>query len=330
MGNTENRKIFFLAVNTGYTHNGTPEQRFIDFYAERSGKGLYCAIVGNVAIPNGFGTNSTTPRMENTRIWNKLAEEISKKGTLPGIQLSTTWENYIGAKSFIARTPAEQLDSYRHIASNFNKDYVIKQFSSLSEATNIAIDSGFKHIQLHAAHGYFFNLILDNRFSNHHELAIDLTQEWVKSTGQSGIETSVRLSSLTGFSKFDSIQNSFIRDITEIPFSYHDISEGFYNINKQLIYPSLKKILTARLDRSINIALKHPKNKFIVSGKSYTLRQDTLPPNIHIGICRDLIANPNFLLEQDKGCKNKMKCHYYSRGYSSMSCGQWKQEPENL
>lgn len=325
-----NRRIFFLAVNTGYTKNGIPERRFSDFYSERSGRGLHCAIVGNVAIPNGFGTNNSTPRIERNKIWHEIAGSISDKGSLPGIQLSTTWENYTGARKFIARTPTEQLDLYRYVASKFDKDHIKKQFLSLEKATRIAIDSGFKHIQLHAAHGYFFNLILDKRFSIYHDLAIELTQEWLVSTRQANIETSVRISTVTGADEFDQKESSFLEEIISIPFEYHDISEGFYNINKKLIYPSIKNILVDRINRNIEIAVNYPKNNFIASGKSHALKQKNLPKNIHIGICRDLIANANFLYEQDKGCKNKMKCHYYSRGQSSMTCGLWGKDSDTL
>lgn len=324
MASMENRLIFFLAVNTGYTNDGVPDKRFLDFYSERSGRGLHCAIIGNVAIPNGFGTNNSTPQIDANKIWQEIAEAISNKGTLPGIQLSTTWENYVGAKAFIAKTPVEQLELYKYVASKFDKSYIKAQFSSLENATSFAIDSGFKHLQLHAAHGYFFNLALDNRFSKHHDLATELTQEWLESTRQAGIETSVRLSTLTGANEFDVEQSSFLEEIMKIPFDYYDLSEGFYNINKKLIYPSLKDILANRILRNTELALKFPRNNFISSGKSHALKHENLPENIHIGICRDLIANANFLNETESGCQNKMKCHYFSRGQSSMTCGLWK------
>ena len=324
------RRIFFLAVNTGYTNDGTPDRRFLEFYSERSGGGLHCAIVGNVAIPSGFGTNSNTPRIEINPIWREIAGAISNRGTIPGIQLSTTWEDYVGAKSFMAKTPLEQLANYKYIASKFDDDHIKAQFLSLETATKIAVDSGFRHIQLHAAHGYFFNLILDNRFSHNHGLAQELTRKWLEFTGQAEIETSIRISALTGAENFDLKQSTFLEEIVKIPFDYHDISEGFYNISKKLIYPSIHKILSDRIERSLDIAVKYPENNFIVSGKSRILKLESVPGNVHVGICRDLIANANFLGEQERGCKNKMKCHYYSRGDSFMTCGQWGEGRSSL
>jgi 2,4-dienoyl-CoA reductase-like NADH-dependent reductase (Old Yellow Enzyme family) len=141
------RRIFFLAVNTGYTSNGTPERRLLDFYSERSGNGLYCAIIGNVAIPDGHGTNGSTPQIKQLSIWKEIAEAISKKETFPGIQLSTTWDGYNGNRNFITKTPEEEIARYKKVASCFEGSYIRSKFRSLEEATKICIDSGFKHIQ---------------------------------------------------------------------------------------------------------------------------------------------------------------------------------------
>jgi len=319
------RKIFFIAVNTGYTENGQPDSRFIDFYKERSGKGLHCAIVGNVAIPNGHGTNSSTPKLENTQPWRSVAESIRSEGSLAGIQLSTTWEGYKGNKKFITSSPEQEIINYKKIASSFDAPYIKAQFNSLKEATKISVDCGFNHIQLHAAHGYFFNLVLDRRLSRHHELAEDSVHHWLTEIIPRDIETSIRISSITGAKQFDTPENPALEHLINLPFDYHDISEGFYNIDKKLIYPSLDRLLSARLDRTKNLALKFQNRKIIASGKSLAFRKDDLPQNIHIGICRDLIANPNFLLDLSNGCKNKMKCHYYSREKTALICGLWSQ-----
>lgn len=37
----------------------------------------------------------------------------------------------------------------------------------------------------------------------------------------------------------------------------------------------------------------------------------------------DFGPNPKFLSQPDRGCKNRSKCHYFSRGEPSLSCGQW-------
>jgi hypothetical protein len=53
-------------------------------------------------------------------------------------------------------------------------------------------------------------------------------------------------------------------------------------------------------------------------------------PNVHPGLCRDLIANPRFLDDRSDGCKNSGKCHYHTRGAGSVTCPRWAIEAETL
>ena len=108
---------------------------------------------------------------------------------------------------------------------------------------------------------------------------------------------------------------------------YYDLSDGFYNIDKKLIYPYSKNI-ECRKNRQIDISNTYIQQKFISSGLSYGLYdEEILPDNLHIGICRDLIASPNFLnFPNEKGCSKCSKCHYYSRGKSELECPQWDEE----
>ncbi|MHC8337633.1 hypothetical protein [Pseudomonas sp. HLT2-19-2] len=319
-----NKNIFFLAVNTGFTDHNQPNDAFLEFYESRSGNGLYCSIIGNVAIPNGHGSNNSTPIIENNPIWRKIAKSILNKQTLPGIQFSTTWPNYIGELTFIAKNQKDQLDNYKKISSSFDSNYITTQFQLLESATKIAIDSGFQHIQLHVAHGYFFNLILDHRFSKYADLGLELASNWLLQNKKNGIETSIRASMSTGADEMDSTDSFSDNPILTLPTDYFDLSAGFYNINKRLIYPSTKTILETRYKDSLNIAKQNSNIKFIISGKSQALFSSDLPDNAHIGICRDLIANENFLSERIHGCQNKMKCHYFSRGKNKLTCGMWK------
>jgi len=58
-------KGFFLAVNTGYFYDGIPTQECLNFYKARSGHGIYCAIVGNTVIKNGYSTNRSVSYYAN-------------------------------------------------------------------------------------------------------------------------------------------------------------------------------------------------------------------------------------------------------------------------
>ena len=118
-------------------------------------------------------------------------------------------------------------------------------------------------------------------------------------------------------------QSQFIEIIVSLPVDYLDVSAGFYNVDKRLIYPTLPDVLSSRRTGTLDLARRYPHIQFIMSGKSSGAWDPSLPANVHVGICRDLIANPNFLRDRDQGCNDCMKCHYFSRGQSYLTCGRW-------
>jgi 2,4-dienoyl-CoA reductase-like NADH-dependent reductase (Old Yellow Enzyme family) len=319
------RKYFFLAVNTGFTENRLPDARCLDFYRIRSGHGLHCSIVGNVVIPNGTGTNDVSSGISADRAWHSLADVISEQGAIAGIQLASTWNGYKGMVSFVPPKDADPVSTYLKIASEISEEEIRNVFAELTRGTELAIDAGFRHIQLHAAHGYLFNLLLDSHFSPYAELALQLTSKWAEEIAASQSESSIRFSMWSGDPVFDqSRQKQIADDLILINVNYLDVSAGFYNVDKKLIYPSTADLLSERVDATMSIASENARTNFILSGKSSRAWDTSLPKNIHIGICRDLIANPNFLRDRDNGCKNCMKCHYFSRGQDSLTCGQWE------
>ena len=317
-------RIFFLGVNTGYVRDETPTAQHIKFHADRSGNGLYCTIVGNVLTPRGHGTNSVCARISRAPEWKTLANEIQNSGAIAGIQLSSTWTEYQGIKEFKNKSPENKLDEYLLVAKRINNNNIKDIFSNLRSASELSIEAGFKHIQLHAAHGYLFNLLLDPFFSSNYELALEEFCRWVEYLKANNIESSIRLSTKIGMAQIDS-NDTRLAELMDTPCDYVDLSQGLYNIEKRLIYPTLAEILDARWETNIDTAKRHPNRNFIASGKfrSDNARSRILPENINIGICRDLIANPNFLENRSDGCQNKMKCHYFSRNEDSLSCGKW-------
>lgn len=320
----KNKKIFFLPVNTGFSKNCTPDSRCIDFYRERSGRGLHCAIVGNVVIPEGIGSNNVCSVISKKQEWKVLSEAISAKGTLAGIQLASSWPDYKGMKSFLAKSIKRNLRVYQEIASSITEGDVIDIFNRLHLGTSLAVSAGFEHIQVHAAHGYLFNLIFDPRFSRHAELAMEKLSEWSEQLVKLKIESSIRLSIATGAEELDgSAPPEYFKKIAKLGIDYIDLSSGFYNLNKRLIYPSTDTLLSHRIAISTQLAKQLPHQNFIISGKSLRGWDAALQKNVHLGICRDLIANPNYLKDQSDGCQNKMKCHYHSRGTNSLTCGKW-------
>lgn len=321
------RKYFFLAVNTGLAVGGVPDDRCRAFYRDRSGNGLHCTIVGNVVTPGGDPSNSSCAEISQDGAWRQLAEAIAERGASPGIQLASAWPGYIGMTRFIARTPVDPLRFYKEVAANLSVKDWVKTYDELRLATELAVDAGFRHIQLHAAHGYLFNLFIDRRLSRCADEALHSIERWLRELSGIGVETSIRFSMRSGYQEFDDQGRYDVMDsLVELGPDYLDASSGFYNVDKRLIYPYRERELSQRADDNLDAAKRHPSMNFILSGKSAFAWDTSLPDNIHIGICRDLIANPEFMRVRGNGCENRMRCHYYSRGESHLTCGRWERD----
>jgi 2,4-dienoyl-CoA reductase-like NADH-dependent reductase (Old Yellow Enzyme family) len=318
------RRFFFLPVNTGYVQNSLPTDRYIEFYEARSGHGIHCVIVGNVVIPGGFASNYACAEISDSEAWKHLTAAIKAKGARAGIQLSTAWEKYQGIKQFVPSSGYDPVSEYRAVLADTSPKEIAQVFENLRRGIELSVYAGFTHIQVHAAHGYLFSLLLDKEFCQYSELAL-AHLDWIAAElNSTNIESSIRISLTTGDKGVDQNRSEVISKILGLPFTFFDISFGFYNINKHLIYPSTKYLLKKRLALSLALAAQFPDKQIIISGKSIALWHTPLPDNVHIGIGRDLIANPNFLRDRTTGCTDCMKCHYYSNSELQLRCEKWE------
>jgi NADPH2 dehydrogenase len=194
------------------------------------------------------------------------------------------------------------------------------------EGARLAAAHGFQHVQVHAAHGYLLNLLIDHRVYVGSDRILARLGDLAVWLQRNGVESSIRISLRSGDPVHDaSGPNHMYEAILALPFDFIDISSGFYNINKQLIYPSRPDTLAARRAATIALAIRHPEKAMIISGRAMSRPVTDLPPNLHIGLCRDLIANPRFLTEPGNGCRNHGKCHYFSRGETHVVCPRWQE-----
>lgn len=320
----DRRRNFFVGVNTGYVTLGVPDQRYLDFYQRRASPLLHSAIVGNVVVPGGIGSNARTATLSDDPIWRSLAAAIAGRGSLPGIQLATAWEGYAGTQNFRAKDPDSVVDALRDLIAAMGEIEIDRQLGTFDQATDLALNAGFKHVQLHAAHGYLLSLLIDPSFNARSGHVRAWLVDWVARVAAAGAETSIRISLRTGSSAIDCEDRAaWLDDLTQLAFSYIDVSSGFYNIDKRLIYPGRPEIISQRRDETVALAARNPEQHFIYSGRALSHATDDLPANIHIGLCRDLIANPDFLEGRTHGCANSGRCHYFSRGEEHITCSQW-------
>jgi 2,4-dienoyl-CoA reductase-like NADH-dependent reductase (Old Yellow Enzyme family) len=228
-------------------------------------------------------------------------------------------------KNFVSRASADEIRRYRELVRPISVYQIERLFRAVQAGSDMAMNAGFGHIQLHAAHGYLLSLLIDSRFYPQADVVLAAIGDWGARYAALGVETSIRVSLRTGDTAFDGIgRETFLDQVASLPVGYVDLSSGFYDIDKRLIYPSLASIVRQRREESLATASQHKRTEFIFSGKALTTTESGLPTNIHIGICRDLIANPNYMRDKDNGCINSMKCHYYSRGQDHLICGRWQ------
>lgn len=318
------RRIFFVAVNTGYACDGHPTETFISFFEARSSPNLHCAIVGNVVVPGGVLTNPGTAMISSRPIWRDLAARIARSGSVPGIQLASAWPAFVASASFRSKDTSAEIDRARTLMDGLSSSEVRSILRSLETGSRMAVDAGFRHVQLHAAHGYLFNLLLDDRLSSRAgEVSLEIT-DWLRRWNNAGIETSIRISLRSGDVAFDSVgTNQFQESMVSLPSTYLDVSSGFYTVDKRLIYPGRKDVLAERHEQTLALARAYPSKAFIASGRVLAAAVEW-PSNVHFGVCRDLIANPSFLDGFNNGCQNRGKCHYFSRGEESLTCAKWR------
>ncbi|KQQ70938.1 hypothetical protein ASF70_19025 [Rhizobium sp. Leaf321] len=322
------RLTFFVAVNTGFITNGLPDRRFLDFYESRSSHELYCSIVGNVVVPGGYGSNASTPTITDDLVWGELARGIAYGGARPGIQLASAWDGYVGARKFVTSAPNTTIQQARALMASKGRHELSEVIDSFRSAARKALEHGFRHVQLHAAHGYLLSLLIDRRINPLADFVLDGLSSLAVYLRREGIETSIRISMKTGDESFDNAGAvEFQDEVAALPFDFVDLSSGFYNVDKRLIYPTTPDFLASRMSQSRQVASRHLNRNFIFSGRLKMDSLGDLPSNMHPGLCRDLIANPNFLLTTQNGCANHNKCHYYSRGKAHLTCGEWKSSP---
>ncbi len=331
---------FFLApINTGFSKNGVPNQRLIKFHKDRSGRGIGISYVGNVAIGEEFVSNNKTIIIQKKSfLFKKLASVISENGSVPGIQLACSISAVSAQREWINKNRDKYIERVRQEIVSFKTHDFENIIQKFVEGTIIARKHGFLVIQIHAAHGYLLsqlmNPFLNRRKDKFSSRSIYIIEKIVRNIRKhlSDIILDIRLNLYDDLEdKKKEIQHklNIVDKIVNLDIDLFSLSQGSYNINKFLIYPSIEEGHCFNLKEAKAFAIKYKQKYWNISGNIWDLNllQMGVPYNLTFSIGRSLIADPFFII---KSLMNKQKdifyctrchrCHYYSRGYEHFNC----------
>lgn len=325
--------VFFAPINPGGISDGIISNKYIDFFVQHSGNGIGICYVGNVALQKSWTSNKNTAVVGKTskRQWSDLVNQIEEQGSLPGIQLAWKPFEINMQRSFITENKEEQIKIYKEFYYRFKDfDEVADLFV---ENINIVKELGFQVIQLHAAHGYALSVLLSRTISGckhpKDTKGIAVLDKIMKKLNTLNVIYDIRLSIYEGINdNLDELEYKtlLVEMLIEYGFQVISLSNGFYNINKTMIYPK-KNEKTVILGEAINFAKKYPNIIWNVAGnmENALLGTGEYPENLSFSIGRQLLADPNTILKimNDKCadiqlCTECNMCHYYSNGFDGI------------
>ena len=332
-------RFFFAPINTGYSNNGAPTSRLIEFHASRSGKKIGISYVGNVAIGAQFVTNNSTLYLsDNEDKWLELTQTISSNDSLPAIQLGCRYSKIQPIKSWKNTDILKYLEDVKSELDTISKEEIELIEENFIKSALKAISLGFEVIQIHAAHGYFLSLLLSNKFNirkdEYGENKTLLLEKIIKKIRESSPEAilDIRISLLEGLDSEDfeiEYKKEVIKEICKLDVDIISISHGIYNVNKEFIYPPADWGHGVYIDKVLPFSMEYPDILWNIAGNIWDLNKinQHIPNNVTFSIGRSIIADSEFVRKTIDGktkeinkCNRCNLCHYYSLGKSYMEC----------
>ncbi len=319
--------VFFAPINPGYSSNGIFADEYMDFFVSHAGRSVGICYVGNVALHNNWSSNDNTAVLSQNKPdrWIALSKSINQQGSIPAIQLAWKPEELIMQRSFITNNLAKQVESFKKFYDSFNEfeETAAEFIKGINYSTNL----GFPVVQLHAAHGYALSLLLSREISGCNDpkktKGAKLIQKILSALNKRQFVLDIRLSLYEGINdknnEFEYKMRLF-NMLSDCGFDMISLSNGFYNINKEMIYPA-KKEGPVILDEAMSIAKKFPNIIWNVAGNMECLfGGDTkIPENLTLSLGRQLLSDPDAVVKFRKKipinqCSECNNCHYYSFG----------------
>lgn len=325
--------VFFAPINPGWSTNGLISNKYMDFFLRYAGRDIGICYVGNVALQNEWSSNANTAVLSATpdEHWTELSKRIAAKGSLPGIQLAWKPPQITLQRGFVASDPKEQLKLFKEFYNTFwDFENVATQFITSIKS---AVTFGFSVVQIHAAHGYALSLLLSRTVSGlntpEETKGIELLRKIMAGLNKGGSILDIRLSLYEGF-KDDTSELKYkmrlVELLLECGFDMISLSNGFYNIDKTMIYPA-KKDRPPILGEAEQFARRYPKIIWNVAGNMENVLASgmALPDNLTFSLGRQLLADPDTVMKMKcrtydniQFCSECNACHYYSNGFNGI------------
>lgn len=319
--------VFFAPLNPGYSENGRIQRGYCDFFVNHAGRETGICYVGNVSLQKEGRSNEGTAVLSSNpdAKWETLAERISLAGSLPGIQLAYNPSQHIMQKAFTTNEKSEAIDSYQKYYNSFdNEKQIIAQFVSAAQR---AYSLGFSVIQIHAAHGYLLSLLLsrsisgstDPRKTKGFEIISSITEKLKTAGALIDIRLSLYEGIDDGADEFG-YKSKLFELLIECGIDIISLSNGFYNIDKRMIYPPKNNTMPI-FEEAKFLANTHRGILWNVAGNmEYALIHNSIiPENLSFSLGRQLLSDPQAIIKMKKGefedinpCSECNKCHYYS------------------
>lgn len=329
-------KYIFAPINTGYALDGNVNSKHVSFYSKRSGKGIGISFVGNVSVAKNLSPNEGTLiiRRDNLRGFKKLSQEILKNGSVPGIQLSAILPTFKAKRRWRSRRYKEVAFEYQRSVGMLSAKDIRFVLNSFLDAIDLSRESGFQYIQLHAAHGYFLSALLARGINNRVD-SFSVTNDWFDEFINFALKKvnpgilGVRLNLFHGFNVMKEIyqQRLLVKRLIDLGVDIIDFSAGFYNLNKNYIYPP-KNCSAPYLNIAKFIARKSS-GIFSVSGNLRNLGEieKKIPENLMLTIGRPLICDSEYIkkiigknISKIRECNYCGRCHYFSKNFKELNC----------
>lgn len=319
-------------INTGLFYNGHLTDNYYDFHSKRSGNNIGIVYVGNVAIDKKMLTNSNTAYFtkDNLSEWTRLTDTISKKGSVPAIQLGCRISRIPAMRELVNNKPNEYIEKARDEINKLSVseiDHVVDQFI---DAAKKAYACGFKILQIHAAHGYFLSLLCNPIF-NFRKDKYNVTDAlcikniiYCLAKELPDVLLDVRISFLSGINPCTAeIEAGFklLNLLSALPLDIISISNGIYNIDKRYIYPLNDNSEKIILKFGNQLAKQFPDKLFNLAGNLSNVKKllEYESDNLLFSFGRQLLCDPEFITKSlnnqeslIRRCSYCGQCHYYS------------------